>query len=112
LVQGILSHRPGVHLLTAMQGGLGVDLAKKHRPDLILLDVHLPDCDGEHVLQRIRDDPDTRTIPVVVLSADATPRQIERLRAAGAQEYLTKPIDVPRFLRTVDEILNLGTTEQ
>jgi len=105
LVQRILDHRPGVQLVTAMQGSLGTDLARQHRPDLILLDVHLADLNGEQVLGRLRAAPETQEIPVVVLSADATPRQIERLRAAGAHDYLTKPIDVPQFLGVVDDVL-------
>jgi signal transduction histidine kinase/ActR/RegA family two-component response regulator len=105
LVQRILDHRPGVHLITAMQGSLGTDLARQHRPDLILLDVHLADLDGAQVLDRLGAAPETCSIPVVVLSADATPRQIERLRTAGARDYLTKPIDVPRLLGIVDEML-------
>jgi signal transduction histidine kinase/CheY-like chemotaxis protein len=108
LVQRILAHRPGVRLFTAMQGSLGLDLARQHRPDLILLDVHLPDLNGLKVLQKLQASPATRRIPVVVLSADATARQMERLRAAGAREYLTKPIDVPRFLEIVDDVLANG----
>jgi signal transduction histidine kinase/CheY-like chemotaxis protein len=111
LVQRILARRPGVNLLTAMQGSLGTDLARQHRPDLILLDVHLPDLTGDQVLRRLQADPETRPIPVVVISADATPRQIERLRAAGARDYLTKPIDVPRFLGVVGAVLQGGTAE-
>ncbi len=105
LVQRILDHRPGIQLVTAMQGSLGTELARQHRPDLILLDVHLPDLDGEQVLCRLGAAPETRSIPVVVLSADATARQIERLRSAGARDYLTKPIDVHRFLGIVDDVL-------
>lgn len=105
LVQRVLDLRPGVQLVTSMQGSLGTELARQHRPDLILLDVHLADLNGEQVLGRLRAAPETQSIPVVVLSADATPRQIERLRAAGARDYLTKPIEVPRFLGIVDEVL-------
>jgi PAS domain S-box-containing protein len=107
LVQRILAHRPRIQLLTAMQGSLAVDLARQHRPDLIFLDVHLPDLSGDQVLQRLQAAPETRRIPVVVVSADATARQIERLRAAGAYDYLTKPLDVPRFLQIVDDLLSI-----
>jgi CheY-like chemotaxis protein len=105
LVQRILSRRPEVKLLVAMQGRLGLDLASQHRPDLILLDLHLPDMRGEEVLRRLRATPETQRIPVVVISADATQGQIERLRAAGAQAYLTKPLDVKRLLTILDETL-------
>jgi CheY-like chemotaxis protein len=84
-----------------MHGTLGLDLARQHQPDLILLDLHLPDMNGHELLQRLRADPDTREIPVAIVSADATTRQIERLEAAGADEYLTKPLDVQRFLALV-----------
>jgi PAS domain S-box-containing protein len=102
LVEGILAHRPHVHLLRAMKGEHGLELARVERPELILLDVHLPDMKGDEVLRRLRADSQLCHIPVIVLSADATPHQIERLRAAGAQDYLTKPIDVQRFLALVD----------
>ena len=91
-----------------MQGRLCLDLTREHHPDLILLDLHLPDIGGAEVLRRLRESPETREIPVVVVSADATPRQIERLRADGARDYLTKPFDVKKFLALVDEILGDG----
>ena len=108
LVERLLEHRPEVKLLSAMQGGLGLELAIKHRPGLILLDLQLPDIPGAEVLQRLQHDPRTRQIPVVVISADATPGQIKRLRSQGAREFLTKPLDVKRFLGLLDEILNEG----
>jgi len=105
LVEQMLAEQPQLQLLTAMQGGLGVDLARQHRPDLILLDLHLPDLRGHEVLERLRDDAATRDIPVVVISADATVRQINRLKAAGARSYLTKPLDISEFFRVVDETI-------
>jgi CheY-like chemotaxis protein len=106
LVERILAHRPDVRIIPALQGQLGLELAKEHHPDLILLDVNLPDMPGEEVLRRLRDDPGTRGIPVIVISADTARRQIEALRMAGAREYLGKPLDVPVFLATVDRILD------
>lgn len=88
-----------------MTGALGYDLAHQHQPDLILLDLHLPDISGHDVLVRLRKDPRTRAIPVVVLSADATPGRVERLRIAGADEYVTKPIQVPAFIEILDRLL-------
>jgi two-component system, sensor histidine kinase and response regulator len=105
LVQRILEHRPGNRLLTAMQGSLGLELARRPRPDLILLDVHLPDINGDKLLEQLKATEETSLIPVVVISADATARQIETLREAGAWDYLTKPIDVPQFLEIVDVVL-------
>jgi two-component system, sensor histidine kinase and response regulator len=105
LVEQMLADEPRIELLTAMQGGLGLDLARQHSPDLILLDLHLPDLRGHEVLARLRSDELTRHIPVVVISADATARQIQRLMAAGAHSYLTKPLDVSEFFRVVDEAM-------
>ena len=105
LIQHILARRPEIHLLTAMQSTLGMELARRHRPDLILLDLHLPDVDGLTTLRKLRAETATSNIPVIMISADATPGSIERLHAAGARHYLTKPIRVDEFVRTVDEVL-------
>ena len=105
LIQHILARRPEIHLLTAMQSTLGMELARRHRPDLILLDLHLPDVDGLTTLRKLRAETATSNIPVIMISADATPGSIERLLAAGARHYLTKPIRVEEFVRTVDEVL-------
>ncbi|HXB25137.1 MAG TPA: MHYT domain-containing protein [Gemmatimonadaceae bacterium] len=105
LVQRILAHRPDVELIPSMQGGLALELARLHRPDLVLLDLHLPDIPGEEVLNQLRQAPDCRQIPVVVLSADATPSQIDRLMGAGAHAYVTKPLDVKPFMAIVNEVL-------
>jgi CheY-like chemotaxis protein len=105
LVEQMLAEQPHIELLTAMQGGLGIDLARKHLPDLILLDLHLPDLRGHQVLARLRQDERTRHIPVVVISADATARQMQRLMAAGARNYLTKPLDIGAFFRVIDEAM-------
>ena len=95
-------------LLSALQGRVGLDLARDHRPDLILLDRHLPDVEGDEVLRLLRADPRTRDIPVVILSADASPGQAQRLLEAGARAYLTKPLDVSQFLRVLDDNLTQG----
>jgi signal transduction histidine kinase/CheY-like chemotaxis protein len=108
LIEHVLERHPGVRLITAMQGGLGVDLARQHRPDLILLDLNLPDLPGTTVLAQLHADPSTATIPVVVISADATPGQIQRLLAAGARDYLTKPIDVVRLMDLLESHLGPG----
>jgi signal transduction histidine kinase/ActR/RegA family two-component response regulator len=107
LLEQVLSTRDDVRLISAMQGELGVELAREHHPDLILLDVHLPDITGSEALRRLRRHPETSSIPVVVLSADATPSQIKRLKNAGATDYLTKPLDVTRFLEILDQTVKL-----
>jgi CheY-like chemotaxis protein len=108
LIERILHARPGVALLSAMQGGLGLELARQHRPDLILLDLHLPDIPGHEVLHRLRADPVTRETPVVVVSADATRGRVQRLMDDGATGYLTKPLDVAELLEVVDDAIRNG----
>jgi PAS domain S-box-containing protein len=107
LVQRILARRDDIQVIPAMQGGLALELARLHRPDLILLDLHLPDIPGEDVLRQLRLSPDCSAIPIVILSADATPVQIERLLAAGAHSYVTKPLDVKPFITLLDEVLDV-----
>jgi len=104
LVERVLARRPATRLLVATRGDQGVELAVTHHPDLILLDLHLPDIGGEHVLGRLRAEPVTQDIPVVVVSADAMADNIARLRAAGALDYLTKPFDLAALLAVVDAI--------
>jgi CheY-like chemotaxis protein len=106
LVERILEFRPTLKLMHARSGGSGVELAQAHRPRLILLDLNLPDMHGSEVLRQLQHQPATATVPVVVLSADATPSQIERLLTAGARNYLTKPFDIDPFLAVVDEIVS------
>jgi len=105
LVEGVLGRRPGLTMISAMQGRVGLDLARDHRPDLVLLDRHLPDVLGDEVFRLLRADPRTRAIPVVMLSADATPATVQRLLGAGVHAYLTKPLDVPSLLAAIDAAL-------
>jgi PAS domain S-box-containing protein len=105
LVELVLAERGGVRLLTTAEGDEVHGLVRRHRPDLVLLDLHLPDVDGEEVLRRLQADQQTAGVPVVVVSADVSPRHVERLLAAGAREYLSKPLDVVRFLEVVDGLL-------
>jgi signal transduction histidine kinase/CheY-like chemotaxis protein len=106
LVERIVARRPGVTLLSAMQGSQGLELARAHRPGAILLDLHLPDLHGTEVLARLRADAATRDIPVVVLTADATGGQMSRLLEQGARAYLTKPLDVVQLLALIDELFD------
>ena len=101
LVESVLEHFPSVTLLSAMQGVLGVELAIQHVPDLVLLDLNLPDISGLTVLHRLIRHPRTADIPIVVLSADATRERVQQLLDTGARAYLTKPLDVGEFLPTV-----------
>jgi PAS domain S-box-containing protein len=103
LIEQMLADQSHIKLITAMQGNLGIELARQHSPDLILLDLHLPDLPGWEVLSRLQREKATRDIPVVIISADATSRQIKRLMAAGASAYLTKPLDMQEFFRIINE---------
>ena len=103
LVEQILRRRPKITLVSTARGENALALAKEHQPDLVLLDLHLPDIPGEEVLARLRADEETDAIPVIVLSADATSAHRRDLMAAGADEYLTKPIGVRELLDLMDE---------
>lgn len=107
LVERILEGEPAVELVPAMQATLGLELAREHRPEVIVLDLHLPDMPGEELLRRLKADPATAEIPVIILSADAAARQRPRLMNLGASEYLTKPLDVQRFLDVIAATVHL-----
>jgi CheY-like chemotaxis protein len=107
LIERALSARKyQVKLLTAMQGSVGLDLAAQHTPDLILLDLNLPDITGDVVLRHLKMGVATRDLTVVVISADATPSQVARLMEIGAQAYLTKPLDLKQFYDVVEQMIS------
>ena len=93
-------------LITASNGEEALETLSRLKPDLILLDVNLPDIPGHEVLAQLRADPRTSDIPVLVISADATSIQMQRMLETGARAYLTKPLDVKRFLSVLDEGLS------
>ena len=103
LVQALLARRKHWQLLTATTGTEGLTLALAEKPDLILLDLHLPDISGEIVLARLRQEPYFAARTIVVLSADALPSTIERLQAAGASDYWAKPLDVVKMFAMLDQ---------
>jgi len=105
LVEVLLEQRPGVRLLTARNGRTGLDVARASRPSLILLDFNLPDMEGADLLRALRAAPELAATPVVVVSAEGDPDLPARLRAAGADDYLEKPLDFPRFFELVDRVL-------
>jgi CheY-like chemotaxis protein len=105
LIEQILKQRPSAVLVPAMQAASALDLARECHPDLILLDLRLPDMPGEEVLRSLRADPVTREIPVVILSADTNQRRIDQLIADGAAAYLTKPVSIRSLLEVVDRAL-------
>jgi CheY-like chemotaxis protein len=106
LVERILEDRANIEMLWAPSGKAGLAVASQRTPSLILLDLNLPDLHGSDVLMRLQNNPLTGKIPVIILSADVSPSQIERMLQAGARNYLAKPFDIKRLLCLVDE--NLG----
>ncbi len=108
LLEGMLAHRPGIALLQAERPEDGLDIAVDQQPDLVLLDIQLPGMDGFEVLRRLRSHPATRAIPVVAVSANAMPADIEAARRAGFDDYLTKPLELPRLLEQVDRRLSVA----
>jgi PAS domain S-box-containing protein len=105
LVEQLIARREDLQLLTAVTGHLGILLAKQNRPDVILMDINLPGLSGYGALQMLRDDPATSHIPVIALSANAMPRDIEKGIDAGFFNYLTKPIMVREFMDALDVAL-------
>jgi CheY-like chemotaxis protein len=105
LVHKIVATRKNIDLLDADTAEAGLEIAAERHPDLILLDINLPGMDGFDALRRLRENPVTRDIPVVALTANAMIRDIERGMAAGFDAYLTKPIDVAEFFDMIDRCL-------
>jgi CheY-like chemotaxis protein len=108
LMESVLRDRPNAELVWAETGEKALALAHKKQPQLVLLDLDLPDIHGSKVLESLQAEPETAETPVIVISADATPSQIERMLAAGARNYLTKPFEIRRFLCMFDELLAPG----
>ncbi len=108
LVEQLVARRPGMRLLSAADGMRGVLLARLHVPDLILMDINLPGISGVQALQILRDDPATCHIPVLALSANALPRDVQRGMEAGFFRYLTKPVKVTEFMEALDQGLLLA----
>src|SRR5213075_942217 len=102
LVEQLIARRPDMRLLSAVNGPLGIELARNNQPDVILMDINLPGISGIEALEILRKDPATAHIPVVALSANAMPRDIEKGLQAGFFSYLTKPIKVTEFMESLD----------
>jgi CheY-like chemotaxis protein len=108
LIEQLIARRPDIRLLSAREGNLGIELARKHRPDVILMDINLPGISGIEALRILRDDATTSHIPVIALSANAMPRDIEKGLQAGFFRYLTKPIKVNEFMDTLGVALEFA----
>jgi PAS domain S-box-containing protein len=105
LVAAFLALYPNVHLRTALSGDAGLALARERRPDIVLLDIQLPDMDGYQVLKEMRADATLRDVPVIALSADAMPRDIQLGLAAGFDRYIAKPVDLNELLQSLTGLL-------
>jgi len=110
LVERLVERRSDLRLLKAGNGSSGIALARMHLPQVILMDINLPGISGIQALRTLAQDPSTAHIPVIALSANAMPRDIEKGLAAGFFRYLTKPIKVNQFMDTLDETLKFSLT--
>jgi CheY-like chemotaxis protein len=110
VMRGILAQRPQVELEVSVTGLDGLAAIRARRPDVILLDMHLPDINGMELLRHLKNDPATGAIPVVIVSADAMQANVEAASGAGASRYLTKPVSVTEMLGVIDEVLDRAET--
>jgi PAS domain S-box-containing protein len=108
LVESLIDRRPDLRLLTAVDGYSGIEMARASLPDVILMDINLPGINGIQALRILSEDPATAHIPVVALSANAMPRDIEKGLDAGFFKYLTKPLKINEFMETLDEVLQFS----
>jgi PAS domain S-box-containing protein len=108
LIEQLVARRPDMRLLSARDGNLGIQLARANQPEVILMDINLPGISGIEALRILREDPATAHIPVIALSANAMPRDIEKGLEAGFFRYLTKPIKVNEFMHTLDVALEFA----
>jgi CheY-like chemotaxis protein len=108
LIEKLVARRPDIRLLSARDGNRGIEIARASKPDVILMDINLPGISGLVALRILAEDPETAMIPVVALSANAMPHDIERGLDAGFFRYLTKPIKVGEFLETLDAALKFA----
>ena len=111
LVEDLIARRADIRLLSARDGNQGIEIARASLPDVILMDINLPGISGIKALRILHDDPATAHIPVVALSANAIPRDIEKGLQAGFFRYLTKPIKVNEFMETLDVALKFAETQ-
>lgn len=111
LVEDLIERRPDIRLLTARDGSQGVDVARAYLPDIILMDINLPGISGIQALKVLSEDPKTAHIPIMALSANAIPRDIEKGLEAGFFKYLTKPIKVNEFMDAIDVALDLAKSK-
>lgn len=107
LVEQIIARRPDVRFMSAADASIGIAFARSHLPDVVLMDIHLPGINGMDAMKILRSDPRTAHIPIIALSANAVPRDIQQGMDAGFMDYITKPIMVSTFMRSLDAALAL-----
>src|SRR6185436_5649040 len=107
----LIARRPDMRLLSARDGNTGIQLARANQPDVILMDINLPGISGIEALKLLREDRTTAHIPVLALSANAMPRDVEKGLQAGFFRYLTKPIKVHEFMDTLEVALEFAAHE-
>ena len=110
LVAQLIARRPELRLLSAADGKTGIEFARVYQPQVILMDINLPGISGLEAMKVLRADPATAHIPIIALSANAVPHDIEKALQAGFFDYLTKPIKVKLFMDTLDVALNFAQT--
>ncbi|MDD5286940.1 MAG: response regulator, partial [Desulfuromonadaceae bacterium] len=110
LVEQIIARLPDIRLLTAVNGNLGIEIARNNQPDVILMDINMPGISGLEALKILRDDPATAQIPVIAVTANAMPLDIKRGMKAGFFRYITKPIKVNEFLEALNVTLDFAKT--
>jgi len=106
LVLQLLTNIPEIHSLSATEPRSGINLALEYRPDLILLDINLPGMNGFEVLTKLQQNEKTSHIPVIAISANAMPKDIEYGMSAGFDDYITKPINLKRLIKSISNILD------
>ncbi len=110
LVEQLIARRPDLRLISAADGNLGVEFARSYLPEVILMDINLPGISGLEAMQILRADPTTAHIPIIALSANAVPRDVEKALQSGFFNYLTKPIKVNQFMDALDAALKMSQT--
>jgi signal transduction histidine kinase/ActR/RegA family two-component response regulator len=105
LVRQILNYRPNIELISSANALDGIKIAQAHLPDLILMDIHLPGMDGIAAFKKLQGISETENIPVIALTADAMTIDVKKAIDLGFHSYITKPIDVDKFFKTIDRVI-------
>jgi CheY-like chemotaxis protein len=111
LVEQLIARRPELRLLSVPDGNLGIEFARAYQPEVILMDINLPGISGIAAMKILRADPATAHIPIIAISANAVPHDIEKALEAGFFNYITKPIKVGQFMDALDAALKFALTE-